>query len=136
MWRGHERCSTPRSWRGFADDFGDLEELLLLAAILLENLVQIDIFSVTTFYLGSFGLCFLLAFTGLLGSFLSLRKTLVEGLDGGVIIFFLVLRVNLFGFFGLAAFLLVLAHDVKRLNRNMKRFRCAGRKEVKKPASC
>lgn len=85
MWRSHESRSTPGSWRGLAHNLSDLEKLLLLATILLENLVKIDIFGVTAFDLGSFGLCLLLAFAGLLGCFLGLRTTSVdEVFDGGV----------------------------------------------------
>lgn len=88
MRRSHERGSTPRPRRRLAHHLCDLEELLLLAAILLKDLVQIDIFGVAAFDLGGFGLCFLLTFTGLLGGFLGLRATSVECFDGGVVFFF------------------------------------------------
>ena len=85
VWRGHESRSAPRSWRAFAHDFSHLKELLLLATILLEDLVQINIFGVASLDLGSLGFGLLFALAGLLGRLLGLRKRQLKVLMEGSI---------------------------------------------------
>lgn len=60
--------------RTLKDCLGDFEKLLLLPAILLEDLIQIDIFGITAFNLCCLCLDLLLTLAGLFGSFLGLDE--------------------------------------------------------------
>ncbi|CAH0016311.1 unnamed protein product [Clonostachys rhizophaga] len=68
----HQSRGGTRLGRGIADSLGDLEELLLLAGVFLEDLVEVDILGVAALDLGGLGLGLLLALGGLLGCLLSL----------------------------------------------------------------
>ena len=52
--------------RAFQDGLGDLEELLLLALVLGQDLVEVLVILVVAFYLGGLGLCLFLSLGGLL----------------------------------------------------------------------
>ncbi|CAG9970988.1 unnamed protein product [Clonostachys byssicola] len=70
--RRHQSRGGSGLGRGIADSLGDLEELLLLAGVFLEDLVEIDILGVAALDLGGLGLGLFLALGGLLGCLLSL----------------------------------------------------------------
>lgn len=68
----HQSRGGTRLGRGITYSLGDLEELLLLAGVFLEDLVEINILGVAAVNLGGLGLGLLLALGGLLGCLLSL----------------------------------------------------------------
>lgn len=87
MGRGHQSRRSSSPWRRLTDSLCDLEELLLLATILLEHLIKINILGVTALDLGSLGLGLLFSLAGLLGRLLSLIEevNISASNDGGAI---------------------------------------------------
>lgn len=83
MGRGHERRRSTSPRRGVTHGLGDLEEPLLLAAVLLQHLVEVDIFGIAALNLGGLDLGLLLTLDGLLGSFLGLVTGLSVYSTGG-----------------------------------------------------